>query len=470
MEHATHAAFPLTEIATVIGFAVVLGLGLMRLRQPPLVGFILAGVLLGPTGFGLIATNDNVTALAEMGVLVLLFVIGTELSLKAFVNNLRDALIIAAGQLIAAFVIALGIAWLLGSTSSEAVILGFIIALSSTVVAMKMLDEMGMLRREAGRIAVGVLIAQDIAVVPMLILVSSLGGEEMDYTAIGSRVALSVVILGGLLWWLGRSPKLKLPFASRVENNVEMLALGALGACFAGAAVSGLFGLSPVYGAFIAGLVIGNSTLRNHVIPVVEPIQSVLLVVFFLSIGLLIDLTFIWAHIGVVIFAAMFVIIVKSGLNVFLLRLTGYERDIALVAGLSMAQIGEFSFVLAAAGFSAGALGYDIYRLAIAVTAISLLISPAWTAMMHRLETVAQENYDSYRHALSEAYAGEIENVGDKLWWLKVRYRAGRIARRKRREAKAANRAAAQAAALEAAEEKDTDAAEQPDKKADASA
>ena len=116
------------------------------------------------------------------------------------------------------------------------------------------------------------------------------------------------------------------------------------------------------------------------------------------------------------------------------------------------------------------ALGYDIYRLAIAVTAISLLISPAWTAMMHRLESVAQENYDSYRHALSEAYAGEIENVGDKLWWLKVRYRAGRIARRKRREAKAANRAAAQAAALEAAEEKDTDAAEQPDKKADASA
>ena len=219
-----------------------------------------------------------------------------------------------------------------------------------------------------------------------------------------------------------------------------------------------------------AGLVIGNSTLRNHVIPVVEPIQSVLLVVFFLSIGLLIDLSFIWAHIGVVIFAAMFVIIVKSGLNVFLLRLTGYERDIALVAGLSMAQIGEFSFVLAAAGFSAGALGYDIYRLAIAVTAISLLISPAWTAMMHRLETVAQENYDSYRHALSEAYSDEIENVGDKLWWLKVRYRAGRIARRKRREAKAANRAAAQAAALEAAEEKDTDAAEQPDKKADASA
>lgn len=442
MEHSAHAAFPLTEIATVIGFAVVLGLGLMRLRQPPLVGFILAGVLLGPTGIGLIRTSDNVTALAEMGVLVLLFVIGTELSLKAFVVNLRAALIVATGQLAAAFVIAIGIGWLLNATPAEAVILGFIIALSSTVVAMKMLDDMGMLRREAGRIAIGVLIAQDIAVVPMLILVSSLGGEEMNYAAIGSRVALAVIILGGLLWWLGRSPKLKLPFTSRVQDNTEMLALGALGACFAGAALSGLFGLSPVYGAFIAGLVIGNSTLRNHVIPVVEPIQSVLLVVFFLSIGLLIDLRFIWANIGVVIFAALFVVAAKSALNVFLLRLTGHERDVALVGGLSMAQIGEFSFVLAAAGFSAGALGYDIYRLAIAVTAITLLISPAWTAMMHRLETVAQENYDSYRQALSEAYAGELENVEEGLMWLRVRYRAGRIARRKRREAKAARRAA----------------------------
>ncbi len=465
MEHATHAAFPLTEIAIVIGFAVVLGLGLMRMRQPPLVGFILAGVLLGPTGFGLVRTNDNVTALAEMGVLVLLFVIGTELSLKAFVNNLRAALIIASGQLIAAFILAAGIAWLLNASTSEAVILGFIIALSSTVVAMKMLEEMGMLRREAGRIAIGVLIAQDIAVVPMLILVSSLGGEEVDYAAIGVRVTLAVVILGGLLWWLGRSPKLKLPFAARVEDNTEMLALGALGGGFAGAAISGVLGLSPVYGAFIVGLVIGNSTLRNHVIPVVEPIQAVLLVVFFLSIGLLIDLHFIWAHIGVVLFAALFVIMVKSALNVFLLRLTGFERDVALVGGLSMAQIGEFSFVLAAAGFSAGALGYDIYRLAIAVTAITLLISPAWTAMMHRLETVAQENYDSYRHALGEAYAGEIENVEDSLWWLKVRYRAGRIARRKRREAKAAKRAeqAQPAAAEEPPAEKQAEPAEAKD-------
>ncbi|MCB1417340.1 MAG: cation:proton antiporter, partial [Nitratireductor sp.] len=202
------------------------------------------------------------------GVLVLLFFIGTELSLKAFVVTLKPAIIVAAGQLAAAMALGGSIAWLTDSTVSEGIILGFIIALSSTVVAMKMLDDMGALRRLAGRITVGVLIAQDIAVVPMLILVSSFGGGEVGAVGLAVKIALAVGILGALLWWLGRSPKIKVPFDEQVGDNVELLALGSLAGCFGAAAVSGLIGLSPAYGAFIAGLVIGNSTLRNKVIPV----------------------------------------------------------------------------------------------------------------------------------------------------------------------------------------------------------
>ncbi|WP_457936484.1 cation:proton antiporter domain-containing protein [Mesorhizobium sp. 10J20-29] len=463
-----HHGFPLVEIAIVIVIAVVAGLGLMRLRQPPLVGFILAGVVMGPTGFGLIDNNDNVTALAEMGVLVLLFFIGTELSLKAFVANLKPAVIVAVGQLSAAMVIGAGIAWLTGSTVAEGIILGFIIALSSTVVAMKMLDDMEALRKLPGRIAVAVLIAQDIAVVPMLILVSSLGGAEVSAVGLIVKIVLAVGLLGALLWWLGRAPKIKVPFDEEVGDNVELLALGSLAICFAAAAISGLVGLSPAYGAFVAGLVIGNSTLRNRVIPVIEPIQSILLVVFFLSIGLLIDLEYIREHLLLVLAAALFVITVKTFLNVLLLRFAGFDRQTALVGGLSMAQIGEFSFVLAAAGFTAGALGSDIYRLSIAVTAITLLFSPAWMALMHRIEEAAVENYASYREALAEAYGGELDNVEEGLWWLKVRYRAGRIARRKRRLAKLAARkpaAATASAEIEAGKaEKATTGADKPAK------
>ena len=447
-ETAAHGA-ALSDIAFVVAIASILGLGLIRLRLPPLVGFILAGVALGPTGFGVIANSENVNQLAEMGVLVLLFFIGMELSLKAFVLTLKQAVLVASGQICAALIVAVLIGMGLGIGLAESVILGFIIAMSSTVVAMKMLDDMGVLRGEEGRIAVGVLIAQDLAVVPMLIFVTSFGGDNINVWSISIKIVLSVSLLGGLLWWLGQRGKLRVPYAEQIENNVEILALGALALCFSAAAISGVAGLSPVYGAFVAGILIGNSTLRSRVIPIIEPIQSVLLVMFFLSIGLLMDLHFIWDNLWLVIAASLGVIAAKSALNIALLRLTGSSHQTALIAGLSMAQIGEFSFVLAAAGLSASALSGDAYRLAIAVTAISLLISPIWTSLMHRVERVASAGLTTYREAILEAYSTEIEEVqrgrqaiGRTVFHTRVRYRAVRLAVYHRRVEKMAKQEA----------------------------
>ena len=445
-EAAAHSAAghtgELVAIATVIAVAALLGLGFMRLRQPPLVGFILAGVALGPTGVGLIANSSSVSLLAEMGVVVLLFFIGMELSIKAFILSLRQALIVTGGQIAAAMAAGFIIVFVTGASLGEAVIMGFIIALSSTVVAMKMLEDMNVLRGDAGRVAIGVLIAQDIAVVPMLIFVSSLSGEETDYWAIAFRMALAVGLLGGLLWWFGGHKKLRIPYSDMIEEKIELLALGSLAVCFAAASVSGVGGLSPVYGAFLAGIVIGNSTLRSRVIPVIEPIQSVLLVVFFLSIGLLIDLNFIWERIWEVLAASIIVVAAKTVLNIVLLRRTGASPETALIAGLSMAQIGEFSFILAAVGYGAGVLGFDLYRLAIAVTAVSLLVSPLWMSVMHRLEDIASNHIGTYREALATAYAQELQEVqrrgaaiGQLGYMIKVRYRAARLAIHQRNKA-----------------------------------
>ncbi len=423
-----------------IAVAALLGLGFLRLRQPPLVGFILAGIALGPTGFGLISSSGNVTLLAEMGVVVLLFFIGMELSVKAFTLSLRQALLVAGGQVAVALTAAVLIELMTGATLAEGMILGFVAAMSSTVVAMKMLEDMDELRSETGRIAIGVLIAQDIAVVPMLILVSSLGGGEMDIASIAIKMVVAIGLLAGLLWWFGHRSKLKIPFSETMEDKVEILALGALALCFSAAAVSGLAGMSPAYGAFLAGIVLGNSTLRSRVIPVIEPIQSVLLVVFFLSIGLLIDLSFVFDHVFLLLGVAILVIAAKTVLNIFLLRKTGSSPQVALIAGLSMAQIGEFSFVLAAAGFSAGVLQLDTYRLAITVTAISLLVSPLWINVMHRLENIASEELHDYREAFAVAYARELSELsrhGRALagarWSVRLRYRAFRLARHHRK-------------------------------------
>lgn len=446
-----HHGDAMLGIAIAVAIAALMGLGFMRLRQPPLVGFILAGLALGPTGLGVISTSENVSLLAELGVIVLLFFIGMELSIKAFVLSLKQAVIVAGGQLLASMVLAALLAFMLDASPSETLILGFIIALSSTVVAMKMLDEMGELRSAPGRVAVGVLIAQDIAVVPMLILVSSLGGDGFDFGEVTFKVVVAVALLAGLLWWFGRNPKLKLPFAEAIEDNVDLLAIGSLALCFSAAALSGLAGLSPVYGAFLAGIIVGNSTLRSRVIPVIEPIQSILLVVFFLSIGLLIDLDFILANIALVLAAALLVVGLKTALNIFLLRITGSDPKTALLAGLSMAQIGEFSFVLAAAGFASGAFGSDIYRLAIAVTAISLLVSPIWFNLMERVEDMANEGLGSYKQALAQAYEDELDGVENVVWATRARYRAVRFAlyqrRARRTEGKAGPAFAASAAA-----------------------
>ncbi|MEZ2132328.1 MULTISPECIES: cation:proton antiporter [unclassified Sinorhizobium] len=437
----------LVPIAIVIAVAALLGLGFLWLRQPPLVGFILAGVALGPTGAGVVASSGNVALLAEMGVVVLLFFIGMELSIKAFMLTLRQALLVMSGQLLAAMALAIVIALVVGASSSEAIILGFIIGMSSTVVAMKMLEEMDALRGEAGRLAIGVLIAQDLAVVPILIFVTSLGGGEVDVTAIMFKVVIAVTLMGWLMWWLSHRGKLRIPFAEQVEHKVEILALGSLAVCFAAAAISGVAGLSPVYGAFLAGIVAGNSTLRSRVIPVIEPIQSILLVVFFLSIGLLIDLDFIWDHLWAVFAVSLMVLAAKTVLNIFLLRKTGSPPQTALVAGLSMAQIGEFSFVLAAAGLSAGGLRLDLYRLAIAVTAVSLLVSPICVGLMHRLENMANEKLQTYRQMLGIAYSHEIHEmsrgrdaVARGLHGLRVRYRAIRLALYHSRKARRSGR------------------------------
>lgn len=430
---ASHGDQSLVSIAVVVAVAALLGLGFLRLRQPPLVGFILAGIALGPTGFGLISSNGNVTLLAEMGVVVLLFFIGMELSVKAFTLTLRQALLVAGGQVGAALAVAVLIELMTGASLAEGMILGFVAAMSSTVVAMKMLEDMGELRSETGRIAIGVLIAQDVAVVPMLILVSSLGGGELDIVSIAVKMVVAIGLLAGLLWWFGHRSKLKIPFSETMEDKVEILALGALALCFSAAAISGVAGMSPAYGAFLAGILLGNSTLRSRIIPVIEPIQSVLLVVFFLSIGLLIDLPFVFDHLLLLMGAAVMVIAAKTVLNIFLLRKTGSSPQIALIAGLSMAQIGEFSFVLAAAGFSAGVLQLDTYRLAITVTAISLLVSPVWVNLMHRMENIASEELQDYREALAIAYAREGEAFAGARWSIRLRYRALRLARHHRK-------------------------------------
>ncbi|MGI9483660.1 MAG: cation:proton antiporter [Hyphomicrobiales bacterium] len=401
----------LTEAALVVSLAVTLGFIFARIKLPAIIAYIIAGAALGPTGLRFISKTEEIQDLAEMGVLMLLFLIGMELSIRAFISVLKPAALVALGQLVAAMVTTAIFGLFLDWPFSQVLVLAFIVALSSTAVAIKMLDEMGELRTTTGRITVGVMIAQDIAVVPMLILTQSLGGEGSVTWLLAVKIIFAIGLLAYLLYWLGKPGKLNLPFTDVVENRPDMMALAMVAFCFTSAALSGFAGLSAAYGAFVAGLVIASSSIRSKAIEVTHPIQSVLLFIFFLSIGLLLDLEFIAENWKLVTLYVAGVILVKTILNVGLIRRAGFSWDVAVPAGLSMAQIGEFSFILAAVALRHRALDLDSYRLALSVIAMSLMVSPIWIAVAKRFHEAAQTGVTDFREALREAYPNEMAGI-----------------------------------------------------------
>jgi len=452
-ETASHSAHgtvaDIGNIAAVATLAVIMGLMFVRLRQPPIVGYIAAGLLLGPTGLGIVQQSDSITLLAELGVLLLLFLIGMELSVRAFVMVLMPSVIIAFGQMLAGLGVTLFFGWLLDWSWPQIILLGFVVALSSTAVAIKVLDDIGELRSETGRITVGVLIAQDIAIVPMLIIAESFGAA--DRTAFGPRtlalIGGSIGVLGLLIWYLNKPGKITLPFTRYFTGKPDLITLAMLAFCFAAATVSSLIGLSAVYGAFIAGLVIANSTLRSEAVQLTFPVQSILVFVFFLSVGLLIDLDYIFANWQTVLGFVFLTVIAKTLLNVILVRRVGFNWDVALPAGLAMAQIGEFSFILASVGIANRVLDDDAYRLALSVIAVTLMISPLWMVTIRRFHDETTKGITTMREALALAYAHELEGVqkgreavSNARMRARVYRRAARMAANKRKLAKARER------------------------------
>jgi len=375
----------LTSIALVTTAALLCGLLLIRLRQPAIVGYILAGIVLGPTGFEIISNTETVQILAELGVIMLLFLIGIELSLRGFKSVYKTALAAAGLQIL----MAVGLFWAVGSFlgwSIERVLLfGFATAVSSTAVAIKILEETDDLKTPVGRTTVSVLIAQDLAVIPIMLVISAFGTDAAPGPAIFAKIVLSVGFLALLIWFLSRREKITLPLTDWIVSKPEIIPLAAMAFCFTWAAATGLLGLSTAYGAFVAGLIIGNSNVRTSLHSAVEPIQTVLLMVFFLSIGLLLDINFIVQNWRSVLIVLSVVTVLKTMVNVSILHFLGEPWDRAFHSGVVMAQVGEFSFIIVAAGLASHVITGEGYRLMIAVIALSLLISPMWLAIARHL-------------------------------------------------------------------------------------
>jgi CPA2 family monovalent cation:H+ antiporter-2 len=319
---------------------------------------------------------------------VLLFVVGMHLSLRAFRNIYETALGAIALQVGISVSLMLLIGPLLDWSRGTCVLFGFVMALSSTVVGISMLEDVGELRSDAGRLAVGVLIAQDLAVVPMLIIVSGLASEDgIDLGRLLFELFAAITVLAGLIWLLSRRQRMHLPFRPLLLRYQDLAPLAALTICVLGAALSSALELSPFLGAFLAGLYVGNTTERRLMVRATNPIRSLLLMAFFLSIGMLIDPAFVLRNFGTVLTLVGVVFLLNSVINVLALRVVGEQWRTAFIAGFALAQIGEFSFILSAVGQSSGLITEQASRLIVAVIACSLVISPFWLELARRLHT-----------------------------------------------------------------------------------
>jgi monovalent cation:H+ antiporter-2, CPA2 family len=362
----------------VIIFALSIGILLFshRLRLPTIVGLLLTGVIVGPYGLRLVHDIEVVEALAEIGIILLLFTIGIEFSLHALLSLKRIVGMAGTLQVGLSIVATYATARLLGRSDGEAVLWGFLVALSSTAIVLKLLGEGGETDSPHGRIAVGVLIFQDLSVVPMMFLLPLLAGTSAGSKAsLGWVIAKTVVTVAIVLV----SARLVIPpllhQVVRTRSH-ELFVLSIVVICFGTAWLTSLAGLSLALGAFVAGILISESDYGQQALADVLPLRDLFSSLFFVSVGMLLDVGFALQHAATIVLIVMGISLGKFVTGAVATLALSYPLRTAVLTGLALAQIGEFSFVLARAGLVDDLIGEQMYQMFIAAAVVTMLAAP----------------------------------------------------------------------------------------------
>ena len=376
-----HDLAVLRNLALIVGLAIPVAALAHRLRVPTLVGFLLVGVAIGPHGAALVPDPDAVAALAEIGVVLLLFEIGLELSLSQVLGWGMSVLVAGALQVSGVMALAAVAGPVFGLPVGQSLFYGALAALSSTAIVSRTLAERGELDAPHGRESMAILLFQDLAIVPLMLVVplfgpaaagpDGAGGIGGLWLRLGLGLAAMVALVAGgrlvVRWTLDRIVETR-------DRDLFTLCVGffAMGTALAASTA----GFSLAVGAFLAGLVISESEYGLQALDDVMPFRALFSGVFFTSIGMLLDLTVVAAQLPLLLGGTVLVLAVKAVVVAGAVRVRGRRLDTALATGLSLAQIGEFSFVLAAAGLPLGLFGAGHYEVFLAVAALSMLVAP----------------------------------------------------------------------------------------------
>lgn len=370
------------NVAVAVGIALVGGLLAYRLRQSVIIGYLVAGMAIGPFTPGFIGDHEEIAGLAEVGVIFLMFALGIEFSLKELAKVKGVAVIGTSVQMLLTMAAGTGLGMLLGWPLHQGLFFGGIIAISSTMVILKTLLDRGEINASHGRILLSMLIVQDLAVVVLIVLLphltSASSAAVQDLALILTRAAAFIAIT--LFMGARVVPRLM----ARVErlHSPELFLLTAVVLALGTASISALLGLSPALGAFMAGLMLTETEFDHRVVAEVVPMRNLFATLFFVSVGMLIDPSFILENLPAVFGLTLFIIVAKALITLLAILPFRLGGKTAVFTSLGMIQIGEFSYVLAEAGREVGAISSRLNNLVLTSSLLTIILTPAafWVA------------------------------------------------------------------------------------------
>jgi len=378
----------LSDIVIILGLAVVVILLFQRFKLPTILGFLATGVIAGPHGLSLINSVHDIEILAEIGVILLLFIIGMEFSLRNLAMIKRTVLLGGTTQVLATIGLVTVVMLLFRFPAEEAVFMGFLIALSSTAIVLKLLQDKGEINSPQGRVVLGILIFQDIIVVPMMLLAPLMGGNSEN---IGMALLLMVLKGGLVILFVLVSARYLVPWLLYLvaqTKSKELFILSVVVICFAVAWLTSSLGLSLALGAFMAGLIISESEYSHQATSNILPFREIFTSFFFVSIGMLLDFGFMLEHLPLILLLALVTFLLKALVATTAARILQYPFRVSLLVGLSLFQVGEFAFILSKTGITYGLLSEATYQYFLAVSLLTMAVTPFIIAQYHRIATV----------------------------------------------------------------------------------
>jgi monovalent cation:H+ antiporter-2, CPA2 family len=366
----------LKDIVVIFALSTLVNYLFTRIKVPTIIGYLLTGIIAGPHLFGLIRSPHEIEIMAEIGVVLLMFTIGIEFSLEHLFKIRKIVFLGGFLQVVLTTFITLLIVHAFHVAWKAALFTGFLTALSSTAVVLKILQERSELTSNYGRTVLGILIFQDIVLVPMLLFTPMLGGSDVgdkgQYLILMGKAAFIITLIFiGNRWLMPRVLR-----AIAMSKNQELFIMSILLICLSVALLTASLGLSLAFGAFLAGLMVSESEYSHNAFGHLIPFKDTFSSFFFVSIGILLDLNYVSQHLMLVLLTVVVVILIKSSIAGITAFFLGHTFRGVIMVGIALSQIGEFSFILARMGMDYTIISEDIYQLFLAVAVITMSVTP----------------------------------------------------------------------------------------------